>query len=123
MTPTRANRKRSASKTFGEKPFTGRRFVSNGKVRIEWMEEGRRRSRTIGPDSSETRAEADAEVERILAALRADAGPDAAESTSEEADEIPSVLEALRLLALAILDAADDLIDRLENVSEAKRDR
>ena len=87
------------------------------------MEGDRRRSRTIGPDSPATRAEADAEVERILAALRADAGPDAAESTSEEADEIPSVLEALRLLALAILDAADDLIDRLENVSEAKRDR
>lgn len=123
MTPTRANRKRSASKTFGDKPFTGRRFVTNGKVRIEWMEAGRRRSRTIGPDSPEARAEADAEVERILAALQADAGPEAAESAREEADEIPSVLEALRLLALAILDAADDLIERLENVLEAKRDR
>ena len=114
MTPTRADRKRSASKTFGEKPFTGRRFVSNGKVRIEWMEGDRRRSRTIGPDSPATRAEADAEVERILSDLRAHDGPDASASARPGRDDVSSVLAALRVLALAILDTADRFIERLQ---------
>jgi hypothetical protein len=122
MTPTRANRKRSASKTFGEKPFTGRRFVTNGKVRIEWMEAGRRRSRTIGPDSPDVRAAADAEVERILRELQADTGPDTSESTHEASHEVPSALEALRLLVLAVLDVADDLIERLQREPDSEAD-
>ncbi len=36
------------TKNFGDKPRVGRRYVLNGKVRIEWYEEGKRRSRTIG---------------------------------------------------------------------------
>jgi hypothetical protein len=122
MTPTRATRKRSASKTFGEKPFTGRRFVSNGKVRIEWMEAGRRRSRTIGPDSPETRAEADAEVRRLLAEQQADVAPGASESTRDERDEFPSALEALRLLALAMLNVADDLVERVRDALATTED-
>jgi hypothetical protein len=122
MTPKRTTRDPSASRAFGTKPFTGRRYVSNGKVRIEWKEAGRRRSRTVGPDSSAARAEADAEVQAILEGLRSEGSAAGEPSGDAQENEPPQILDALVQLATAILDAADSLIDRLRDALEGDRE-
>jgi hypothetical protein len=98
MPTRRQGRDPRYTRTFGGPPNSGRRYVENGKVRIQWTEEGKRRSRTVGPNSAETRRRADAELEEILGL---------------------SIQEALRQLVLAILEAADRLIDRLRGAMHA----
>ncbi|NIM51466.1 MAG: hypothetical protein GTN78_04330 [Gemmatimonadales bacterium] len=110
MTAERGNRDRRHTRTIGAKPYVGRRFVENGKVRIQWTEQGKRRSKTVGSDSAETRRQADAELEEILERLRASAGE--AEAPREEG--LRSVEEAVRSWALALTDAADELADWFE---------
>lgn len=58
---------------IGTKPFSGSRFVQDGKVRIEWWPGGKRRLLTIGRDSKATREQADRELTEALAAARAGA--------------------------------------------------
>jgi integrase len=53
------------------KPFSGRRFVEAGKVKIEWWPRGRRRSRTIGPNTAANRRLADTILDEALKEARA----------------------------------------------------
>ena len=105
MPTSRQGRDPRYTRTFGTPPHAGRRYVENGKVRIQWAEHGKRRTRTVGPNTAETRRRADAELEEILGLMPTD--------TKQTEDAAPSIPEALRQLVLAILDAADKLIDRL----------
>ncbi len=105
MPTRRQGRDPRYTRTFGTPPHTGRRYVENGKVRIQWTEQGKRRSRTVGPNTAETRRRADAELEEILGLMPSD--------TKQAEGSTPSIEEALRQLALAILEAADRLIERL----------
>ncbi|MEE8117130.1 MAG: hypothetical protein V3T28_08490 [Gemmatimonadales bacterium] len=111
--PQRASR---YTKTVGTAPHVGRRYVTRGKVRIVWTEQGKRRQRTIGPNSEAVRRQADEMLERTLAALRA-AG------ATERSSPIPgppprptddtSLTDAIRAVAVALLDLADRLADRV----------
>jgi hypothetical protein len=83
-------------------------------MRIQWTEEGKRRSRTVGPNSAETRRRADAELEEILGLMPSD--------TKQDEGATPSIQEALRQLALAILEAADRLIERLRGAMQSDED-
>ncbi len=76
MTDTSRKRDPRYTRTVGEKPNQGRRYVENGKVRIEWFEDDKRRSRTIGDNSADTRREADEELERLLGLTEADLDTD-----------------------------------------------
>ena len=78
MTDTQRKRDPRYTRTVGEKPDLGRRYVENGKVKIEWYEDDKRRSRTIGDNDAKTRREADEELERLLGLT--DAEPDVDES-------------------------------------------
>ena len=49
----------SQSKRIGAKPFSGRRFVEDGLVKIEWYPCGKRKTRTIGQNTAKTRKRAD----------------------------------------------------------------
>ena len=111
MPTRRQGRDPQYTRTLGGPPNAGRRYVENGKVRIQWTEQGKRRSRTVGPNSAETRRRADAELEEILGLMPSD--------TKQAAGSTPSIQEALRQLALAILEAADRLIDRLREAMHA----
>lgn len=110
MAAKRPKRDSRYTRTVGSKPHIGRRFVENGKVRIQWTEDGKRRSRTIGTNSAATRHRADEELEAILSRLRASAGETAAPHEQEE----PSLEEALRASAGSLMDAADHLVDWIE---------
>ena len=57
------------TRAFGEKPHVGRRYVEADRVRIEWTEQGKRRRRTIGPNTPKTRKQADAHLKDILSSL------------------------------------------------------
>ncbi len=105
---------RSHSKTIGKKPHTGRRYVQHGKVRIEWYEEGKRRSRTIGPHSAETRDEADRILRDLLTALG---------STRRAADQAAgpapdSSPGSLRGVVSLLFDTADQLADGIRNAAK-----
>lgn len=113
MPTRRQGRDPRYSRAFGSPPNAGRRYVENGKVRIEWTEDGKRRSRTVGPNSTETRSRADAELEEILGLMPSD--------TKQDEGGTPSIPEAFRQLILAILEAADHLIDRLRGAMEAEK--
>lgn len=63
--------KRTLTKTIGTKPFSGSRFVQDGKVRIEWWPGGKRKLMTIGPNSKAKRDEADQLLTESLAVARA----------------------------------------------------
>ena len=101
---TRDNR---YTKVFGEKPRTGRRYVQNGKVKIEWHEEGKRRSRTIGENTAEVREHADAALQEILEVF--EPAPVPARLSSWAPPE--SMEQALRGVALSLLDVADQVAD------------
>ena len=111
MPTRRQGRDPRYTRSFGAPPNAGRRYVENGKVRIQWTEAGKRRSRTVGPNSAETRRRADAELEEILGLMPSD--------TKQDEGSTLSIQEALRQLALAILEAADRLIDRLRGAMES----
>ncbi len=89
------------TRTVGEKPHLGRRYVEQGKVRIEWYENGKRRSRTIGENSADVRQKADSLLEEIL-------------GKPAELDEQPSLEETVRGVALSLLDIADRAADWVE---------
>ncbi len=114
MTDTSRKRDPRYTRTVGEKPNQGRRYVENGKVRIEWFEDDKRRSRTIGDNSADTRREADEELERLLGLTEADLGAE------EECDEecfvidISWLIEGFRANAEKIMDLADDLAESFE---------
>jgi hypothetical protein len=114
MTDTSRKRDPRYTRTVGEKPNQGRRYVENGKVRIEWFEDDKRRSRTIGDNSADTRREADEELERLLGLTEADL--DAEEECDEECFvvDISWLVEGFRSNAEKIMDLADDLAESFE---------
>lgn len=114
MTDTSRKRDPRYTRTVGEKPNQGRRYVENGKVRIEWFEDDKRRSRTIGDNSADARREADEELERLLGLTEADL--DAEEECDEECFvvDISWLVEGFRSNAGKIMDLADDLAESFE---------
>ena len=82
MTDTQQKRDPRYTRTVGKKPNQGRRYVENGKVRIEWREDGKRRRRTIGDNTARTRREADEELKRLLGLTAAK--PEADDELDEE---------------------------------------
>ena len=113
-------RDRRYSRTIGEKPLVGRRYVENGRVRIEWKEEGKRRRRTIGPNSAATRRKADAEIEEILGRMQNhdeqhdqevqdQQPPDSEQQEQGEQQPLPPLGDVLRDFALAALGVADGI--------------
>jgi phage-related minor tail protein len=82
--------------------------VVNANVRIEWSDaNGKRRSRTIEPNSVETRQQADAALEEIPMQLQRIT----ADAELEAKGGMAPVEQALRKYATYILDAADQLYD------------
>lgn len=80
MSPRERRRAQKYSKRIGTKPFSGRRFVEHGAVRIEWWQPVRgadgktrrkRRARTIGPNTDANRDYADKVLEEGLTKARA----------------------------------------------------
>jgi len=127
MTDTQRKRDPRYTRTVGEKPDLGRRYVENGKVRIEWYEDGKRRSRTIGDNSAKTRKEADEELERLLGLTDDEPGLHEAEEGGDDIDEddeeledecfVPDfswLLEEFRSRADGLMDVADDLAEAFE---------
>jgi len=110
MASQRGSRDRRFSRTFGTKPHVGRRYVIGDKVRIEWTEGARRRSRTIGGNSSRTRREADQALEDILERLVSGSDQSASEGEGQE----QPLREAARVTLLALLDLADLVAARVE---------
>ncbi len=104
---TKRRRDPRHSRTIGRKPFVGRRFVENGKVRIEWREYGRRRRRTVGKNSAETRQQADADLEEILARMQ---NNEEHHEQQDQEDQRP-LGRTLRDYAVAALEVADRLAD------------
>ncbi|MGD8727510.1 MAG: hypothetical protein PVH40_07685 [Gemmatimonadales bacterium] len=115
-------RDRRYSRTIGEPPFAARRYVENGKVRIEWKDSGKRRRRTIGPNDAETRRRADATMEEILARMKdetehhdqetQDQHSQGAEPEGQDAQQpTPPLGDVLRDYALAALGIADGIAD------------
>jgi hypothetical protein len=115
-------RDRRFSRTIGEKPFVGRRYVENGRVRIEWKQDGKRRRHTVGPNSAATRRQADAELEEILTQMQnndeqhdqdqqdqQDQHDDQEEQEGRET--LPPIGDVLREYALAALRVADGIAD------------
>jgi hypothetical protein len=94
------------TETFGEKPHTGRRYVERGKVRIQWTEAGKRRSRTIGPNSPANRQQADAELKEILSTMNA-----TEEKFKSKPLDVGEIEQQLRHYALSALDKADEIAD------------
>ena len=114
MTDTSRKRDPRYTRTVGEKPNQGRRYVENGKVRIEWYEDGKRRSRTVGDNSADARREADEELEKLLG--RAEAELEADEDLDEECFvlDISWLVDGFRNNAEKIMDLADDLAESFE---------
>jgi len=115
-------RDRRYTRTIGEPPFAGRRFVENGRVRIEWKEGGRRKRRSVGPNSAETRQRADAELEEILERMQTNdehhdqeaqdqQSQDTEQHEQEEQKPLPPLGDILRDYALAALGVADGIAD------------
>jgi hypothetical protein len=109
------------SRAIGEPPHVGRRYVRDGKVRIEWSDGGKRRSKTVGPNSPTNRAKGDELLQEILTTMT-DEHTDTAEDTTEEREESSESTgvqfefpQSIRDAALRIMDAADDVADWLED--------
>jgi len=100
-------RDRRFTKNFGTRPLVGRRYVLNGKVRIEWYEEGKRRSRTIGDNTVEVRHRADEALEEILEVFE----PTVISTSAVVAYPPDSIEQALRACAVSVLDVADLLTE------------
>ena len=107
MPSNKRSRDSRYTKNFGDKPRVGRRYVLNDKVRIEWYEEGKRRSRTIGDNTAEVRQHADEALEEILEVLE----PIAITTSAVAAYPPDSVEQALRACAVSVLDVADVLAE------------
>ncbi len=102
------------SRTVRRPPHTGRRYVSGGKVRIEWTERGHRRTRTIGPNSAAARRDADRILEEVLKTMHDDTDADASTNDGPSADIELEFPDVIRRAALAVTDAADTVADWLE---------
>ncbi|KPJ94761.1 MAG: hypothetical protein AMS18_03130 [Gemmatimonas sp. SG8_17] len=76
-------------------------------MKIEWHEEGKRRSRTIGENSPEVRRRADEALQEILEVFEPAAVP-ARRSLAVPPD---SMEQALRALAVSVLDVADQMAE------------
>ena len=110
MASKRPGRDPKYSRTFGEKPHVGRRYVENGRVRIEWQADGKRRRRSFGDNSPAARGEADAVLEEILEQMqRSTSGRQRSDHQPDPSARRESVtVEAmLRSLALSLMDSAD----------------
>jgi hypothetical protein len=107
MPSKKRSRDNRHTRTFGEKPRTGRRYVANGKVKIEWHEEGKRRSRTIGEDTPGVRRRADEALQEILEVFE----PAAVPARRSLAVPPESMEQALRRVALSVLDVADQVAE------------
>jgi hypothetical protein len=121
MTDTQRKRDPRYTRTVGEAPDLGRRYVENGKVKIEWYEDGKRRSRTIGDNDAKTRRKADEELEQMLGLTDAElAAEEVVEDLEEELEEACSgfdlswLLDDVRCRAEALMDVADDLAESFE---------
>ena len=110
MAPKQRRRDPRYTRTVGEKPHSGRRYVEQGKVRIEWYENGKRRSRTIGENSADLRRKADFLLEEILG-IRA------------EPEDKHSLEETVRSVTLSLLDVADRAADWVEEALSRLRDQ
>lgn len=97
------------TRVFGEKPHIGRRYVEADRVRIEWTDQGKRRRRTIGPNTPKTRKQADARLEDILSSLES-SGRDSDPSDQKVRPSI-SLPNPVRLGALALMDTADSMAE------------
>lgn len=64
-------KKRPFTKRIGTRPFSGTRFVEAKKVRIEWWPGGKRRAKTIGPNTKKNRDYADNVLHAALTRARA----------------------------------------------------
>ena len=109
------------ARTVGEPPTVGRRYVRDGKVRIEWSEDGRRRSRTVGANTAANRKRADQLLQEILSTMTEEQ-TDKAESTDEASEDSSTATEmhfefsqTIHDAALRIMDAADNVADWLED--------
>ena len=114
MPKKRGGRDPKFSRTIGEKPHVGRRYVENGRVRIEWSEGGTRRRRSFGENSPEARSEADAALEEILIAGRRNTENEQRPDQDEDPIDQPNPVtaEALaRSLALSLMDTADRIVE------------
>lgn len=114
MPKKRGGRDPKFSRTIGDKPHVGRRYVENGRVRIEWSEGGTRRRRSFGENSPEARSEADAALEEILSTGRRDTEneqrPDQDATPTDQPK--PVTVEAFaRSLALSLMDTADRIAE------------
>ena len=115
------SKQRTQTRTIGKKPHVGRRYVSDGKVRIEWREGGKRRSRTVGPNTAEARARADEMLEELVNPGRASekrqsqrASPKRKRLSPGEQGAASTVGDAIRAWAVALMDVADILVERAE---------
>jgi flagellar hook-associated protein FlgK len=119
MAKKRGGRDPRYTRVAGSKPNAGRRFVVDGKVRIEWTEGGKRRSRTIGPNSANARERADRELERLLEPTES-SGDDMQEQMTDLKN---SAVQALKDAATSLMDAADRLVDWVEqDLKEAREE-
>ena len=114
MPKKRSGRDPKFSRTIGEKPNVGRRYVENGRVRIEWSEGGTRRRRSFGENSPEARSEADAALEEILITGQHDTENEQRPNQDEVPTDQPIPVTAetfARSLALSLMDTADRIAD------------
>ncbi|HEX9692529.1 MAG TPA: hypothetical protein VGA22_10560 [Gemmatimonadales bacterium] len=110
------------TKSIGTPPVVGRRVVVNDRVRIEWTEDGRRRSRTIGPNDAATRKLADEELASILATMRTpdDDGGTMDEQHAGDEHEAPEVeVDGADGTADDAPQAHDDAYGELKDVVES----
>ena len=103
------------TRTVGEKPFTGRRYVADGKVRIEWKIHGKRRSRTVGPNSPANRDQADEELERLLGEAR---GAKPEEPTAEPGDGPSEDRECTGVFPFDVDKLFGSMVSMVEGVAE-----
>jgi hypothetical protein len=120
---TKRTRDPRFTKSFGAKPHNGRRYVIDDKVRIEWYEDGKRRSRTIGPNGADTRRAADEKLQEILQGHeppepgQPEQEPAGEEAPRTERETAEAIQDTLLGLASNVLDAADWLADGLRNAA------
>jgi len=107
MAAKKRTRDRRFSRKMGSEPNVGRRYVIDGKVRIEWLDDGKRRSRTIGDNSPEVRQRADEALAQILQLSE----PGLPALRVDFLSSYPPLEQALRRCAISILEVADALVD------------
>jgi hypothetical protein len=107
MAAKKRTRDRRFSRKMGSEPNVGRRYVIDGKVKIEWLDDGKRRSRTIGENSPEVRQRADEALAQILQLSE----PGLPALQGDRLASYPPLEQALRRCALSVLEVADALVD------------